>query len=832
MKKLFKILCAISGLSLSTYAQTFQTEQFGQIRENTPVVTNLTFDGINSSISNLTTQASNVSNQVVSTISTLGSLAGTQAVHSASITALYLTNDNTSQVIYGLFQSNSVVKTAVDYLAETQSVHTTSIDELFTSNATLRAEANNTHTVATNALALATFVNNKPEPLVTKIYNSTNKWAEVSADGTVTLKEEVTYFGWYLDVASDVIAPDYDTWYTELSSNYVAISKGYYTLPLVPPFPLSQPKEGAYESFSMNTFSVGTGVQAGPNLDYVMNGHYTPGTFEPNLSVWAPSGYWASIMDSYVNTVPAVDGYLPLNGYTFILYEASGGPIVMRWGKAAVTNQQTYALGGFVTTNKAEMSSTYLPASSRDLVTKGFMGDFLGTNKVDRLYRIGDGKKWVEIGQGTLTYKEVTDGFYFNVYIFGSYDGPNPYLNVDVPLDVPIPQAKTYELSPGVYLWIENQGYGTEAMVYWPPESFGSSASAWDFPWESGSTPTVGEQAYLVGDYQSDATITYLGYRATTNTITYILSTNTPVSTQDIETVRTEVSDLRASVSNVETIVIWTNPPTVGTYALASEVNTKPSFSQMTNAIFYNPVITYTPSVTSTVTVIPSVNIYRVVSTGAVTTVVFDKTAISATSNNIATWETWIDFQYTNTALTLVLSGVTLVSPVDITCFGEYRFAMEYDGVTVKCMQKYPTCIPYNNRISSIWSQLTAATNAVSGIFSVAPPDVLTVSKLLMKFNTLTNTYEIYNAAYTKYNMTANRVVLEFTVSTQTKVVTVCDIYTLQDILWNQAYNVGPGLQFKKTGTDNITTPLYTGYSRPANELEIRAYALGWRPFN
>ena len=58
--------------------------------------------------------------------------------HSASITALYLTNDNTSQVIYGLFQSNSVVKTAVDYLAETQSVHTTSIDELFTSNATLR----------------------------------------------------------------------------------------------------------------------------------------------------------------------------------------------------------------------------------------------------------------------------------------------------------------------------------------------------------------------------------------------------------------------------------------------------------------------------------------------------------------------------------------------------------------------------------------------------------------------------------------------------------------------------------------------------------------------
>ena len=147
--------------------------------------------------------------------------------------------------------------------------------------------------------------------------------------------------------------------------------------------------------------------------DYVMNGHYTPGTFEPNLSVWA--SFWVlGIYHGFICKHSSCRGWVPpLNGYTFILYEASGGPYSDEVGERPLSTKADLRVGGFVT-NKAEMSATYLPASSRDLVTKGIHGGLFGTNKVDRL----SGRwKWVEMG-GNLNYKEVTDGFYFNVYIF------------------------------------------------------------------------------------------------------------------------------------------------------------------------------------------------------------------------------------------------------------------------------------------------------------------------------------------------------------------------------------------------------------------------------
>jgi len=131
-----------------------------------------------------------VSNQVVSTISTLGSIAGTQGVHSASIAALYLTNDNTSQVIYGLFQSNSVVKTAVDYLAETQSVHTTSIDGLLQSNAEARVTLDTKLGTNGNGSALSGITANQVGAMSTS--ERTNYYTKAEGDLSAAAKVSIS----------------------------------------------------------------------------------------------------------------------------------------------------------------------------------------------------------------------------------------------------------------------------------------------------------------------------------------------------------------------------------------------------------------------------------------------------------------------------------------------------------------------------------------------------------------------------------------------------------------------------------------------------------------
>jgi hypothetical protein len=233
---------------------------------------------------------------------------------------------------------------------------------------------------------------------------------------------------------------------------------------------------------------------------------------------------------------------------------------------------------------------------------------------------------------------------------------------------------------------------------------------------------------------------------------------------------------------------------------------------------------------TATATIVSNTPIYKMQVNSAA--VISNNLSGLAFNGNAAQWELWINFATTNALDSTFAVDMDFVGgEPDLTVTGCYKFACSVvSGGKISIKQTYPTVYDFTRQgnMAPVGS-LAASTNATT-IIALAVPDVLTYCVVYIKNSVPDSVYAITTPPYSKVGQTVVTTIKEQAIPTNAGTIVFMDKFTTADSLYNVNANRILLWDLEKTGTTNTGTPRCWAVTRPANELEIKAYEAGWRP--